>query len=187
MASKNRKHIIRVIGGTALALLSTVSASPTMGNPTNGPVLAKILSVQAKPYNSYSGEIEKSGNLFDPKQSVRNYIFENDRHKRDSQYPVSLGTPISYIEVSIAVSAEAKSIHDAPVLELTTRPASKEPARTQRVGLGMFVAGHSGQVLHIPFFLYDEGCIKLSLDVRILNGKQILDERTLMVPFSCGD
>jgi len=173
-----------------VAFFLVASALPAMGKSASLPATVKILSVQAKSYNASSGEIEKNGNLFDPKQAVRNYFLDTGQQSERRQrtiYPMSLGSPIIYVEIEVVVSSDVKSIEDTTVLELQTLSSSEKAPRVQQVSLAMFAVGHPRQILHIPFFLYDESCSKLSLSVRVLSGKQTLDKRSLMIPFACGD
>jgi hypothetical protein len=88
-------------------------------------------------------------------------------------------TTIVHVTVSGAETLDRGSV------ELVARAGKKRLFR-QRVSLDDYVAVR-GKAMVVPFVLYGTGCQSLAVTATLAAGKRAVGERTVVLPFACGE
>ncbi len=85
----------------------------------------------------------------------------------------------------VHVTVSGAETLDHGTVELVAR-AGKKRVFKQRVSLDDYVAVR-GKAMVVPFMLYGTGCQSLAVTATLSAGKRTVGEKTVVLPFACGE
>jgi len=171
------------------AATHAVATFALAGQETQSKLLV-VQSIRAMRYDPITAQFVLTSDLFDPRQAVRRYRFDDARKQSDppSFYEMSLGSPVSLIEVQLTVSSSLRHFGNSMIIKLDVQGTSSGKLKqTQNVNLAMFTSSARERTLYIPFLIYDESCEELKLNLTVFDKERTYDTKSRIIPFSCGE